>query len=75
MRVIFENENGRIIDLGMRGEYPWSSKVGKRLESADRTEEIWFCTEINPRGLTKCERTIEAWKQELMGNDAQLVTA
>ena len=75
MKVIFENQNGRILDLGMKGEFPWSSKVGRRLEVGDRTEEIWFCTEINPRGSTKCDRTVESWKQELMGKSALTVKA
>lgn len=71
MRVIFENQNRRILDLRMKGEYPWSSKAGKRLEFANHTEEVWFCTEINPRGLTKCEKTIEVWKQDLTRKSAQ----
>jgi hypothetical protein len=71
MKIIFENENGRIFDLGMRGEYPWSSKVGRRLEMGDRQEEIWFATEINPRGLTRCDRKVEEWKAELMGKPVQ----
>lgn len=75
MKIIFENENGQIADLGMRGEFPYSSKVGRRLVTPETTEEIWFATEINPSGTLRVDRKVAEWKEMLMGKFAQLATA
>jgi hypothetical protein len=61
-KVIFQNKHGIVEDLGMRGDYPWSSKVGRRLTTADgHIVENWYATEINPSGATRCDREVESW--------------
>lgn len=61
-RIIAKNihTGDYVEDLGMVGEYPWSSSVGRRVKIGDRVEEEWFPTEINPRGLTDLEEYTRA---------------
>jgi len=64
--VIFENSIGSIESLGMRGEYPYSSFVGRRFRRKKKVVEIWFATEINSKGELEadyCVRTFREWLQ------------
>jgi hypothetical protein len=66
-RILIENDNGSIEDLGMRGEYPWSSSVGRKFTLNDKTVERWYDTEINPSGETLLEYHTNTMKDVLNG--------
>jgi len=48
-------------DLGMKGEYPYSSSVGREVCFAGQKESRWFPTEINPSGQTVLEQKTLEW--------------
>ena len=63
--VLFQNASGSILDLGSTGEYPYSSKVGRKFIYQDECYTWWYRTEMNPRGATEVERDTRAWKDFL----------
>lgn len=68
-RVIFENEVGKVEDLGMQGEYPWSSSVGRKFVYQGQEKERWYSTEINPSGQTLLEYHTNTFIEALQGED------
>ena len=68
MKYLAKNESGDYVaDLGMRGEYPWSSSVGRQVCFNGIVKEYWYPTEINPKGTTQLERDTEKFKTQVLG--------
>lgn len=66
-KFLIQNENGSIEDLGMRGDYPYSSSVGRKFTVNGKTVEKWYGTEINPSGETTLEYHTNTVKDVLQG--------
>lgn len=54
-----------VADLGMRGDYPYSSKVGREVCLGGQVEAYWYATEINPRGRTQLELDTQEWIKQV----------
>lgn len=71
--VIFQNESGSIQDLGVKGEYPYRSSVGRRYTVNGMVKERWYATEINPRGELDVDHNVRNVRQYLEGDRSPIV--
>lgn len=54
-----------VADMGMRGDYPYASEVGREVCLGGQVEAYWYATEINPRGRTQLELDTEEWVKQV----------
>ena len=67
MKIIAINKTTKnyVADLGMQGEYPYSSSVGRRTCFNGRVKDHWYSTEINPRGALRVDEDTQKWIEQV----------